>query len=226
MAANPAMEQHVASASATFPQHPHATSLPHPMMLQHMPPFLNPQQLQSMMLLNQHPAMFRNPVVQSQLAMLMWSQMQHPQAPLWSLPQPANVMQPAPLQQPQSLAAQSASTHQPSNPAPDFGVLRSAPSLECNSSGGSNDSGCMQAPNDNTPKAQQSPSPDGKLARSAFDNSSRFAEDSDSAVTWAGKSGQQAQQLAFRSGSVSHADAQGKTLFCLDTCLFHIVVLL
>lgn len=211
--ANPGREQHTVPAPSTFPQHPHATSLPSPMMLQHMPGYLNSQQLQSMLLLNQHPAMFRNPVLQSQLAMLMWSQMQHPPAPLWTLPQPANVMQPAPVQQqPQSLAAQSASTHQPSNAGATFEALKTAPSLECNSSGGSNDSGCMQTPNTDTLNAQQSPSPDKKLGRSAFDSSSRFADDSDSAVTWAGKAEQQAQQLGFRSASISHPEARGKGL--------------
>ena len=176
---------------------------------------MNPQQLQSMLLLNQHPAMFRNPVLQSQLAMLMWSQMQHPQTPLWSLPQAPNAMQPGPAQQPLSMAAQSASTHQPSNPAPAFGTLQTAPSLECNSSGGSNDSGCMQAPDNDAHEAQQSPC-DEKHRRSAFDSSSRFAEDSDSAVTWAGKSGQQVQQLTLRSGSIGHGEAQGMSA-CLNT---------
>lgn len=217
LTANPTSEQSVPQAPAGFPQHPHAAGLPSPMVLQHVPPYLNPQQLQSMMLLNQHPAMFRNPVLQSQLAMLMWSQMQHPQVPLWALPQPANVIQPAPAQQqPHSMAAQSASTHQPSNAGASFEPLRSAPSLECNSSGGSNDSGCMQAPHNDTSNAHQSPSPEDKAPRSAFDSSSRFAEDSDSAVTWAGKAEQQAQQpLGFRSHSVSHPEAQGKTFLDL-----------
>ncbi len=56
--------------------------MPQQPLVGHMPGLLNPQQLQGLLMLRQHPAMFSNPVLQSQLAMLMWSQMQQQQAPM------------------------------------------------------------------------------------------------------------------------------------------------
>lgn len=69
----------------------------------------------------------------------------------------------------------------------------------------------MQAQNDNTPIAQPSPSPGQNVARRAFDSSSRLAEDSDSAVTWADKSGQQVQ-VGFRDGSLGNLEAHGELI--------------
>ena len=179
-------------------------------LLGHMPGLLNPQQLQGLLMLRQHPAMFSNPVLQSQLAMLMWNQMQQQHAPLWPLHQPGPVLQPAGGHQPFSAAAQSASTHQPSCPGPLISADPSSPlSHECNSSGGSNDSGCMQSASGGLAKAEQSPSAD---PQKHFPGGHRFADDSDSAVTWAGRAGRGTEQACTQSRSAGHPEASGQCM--------------
>lgn len=200
---------------ATLLQQLQASRMPQQPFMGQMPALMNPQQLQSLLMLRQHPAMFSNPVLQSQLAMLMWSQMQHQQVPMWPLQQP-NPLMPAPAgQQPSSAAAQSASTHQPSCPGPVAILNTSTPlSQECNSSGGSNDSGCMENESGSTPKAGHSPSGDPQKPHFGGGNF-RCADDSDSAVTWADRAGRGAEQTACtQSISVSHPEASG-TQYCL-----------
>lgn len=175
-----------------------------------MPGLLNPQQLQTLMVFRQNPALFSNSVLQSQLAMLMWTQMQQQQAPMWPVHQPSPMLQPHAGQQPSSAAAQSASTHQPSCQGPDPHAIGSARlSDECNSSGGSNDSGCMQAASGSTPKAEQSPLTD------AHFGTQRLADDSDSAVTWAGRGLD--QTACTQSQSAGHHEASGMPLACACT---------
>jgi len=196
--------------ATTLLQQLQASRMPQQPFMGQMPALMNPQQLQGLLMLRQHPAMFSNPVLQSQLAMLMWSQMQHQQVPMWPLHQP-NPMMPAPAgQQPSSAAAQSASTHQPSCPGPVVLLNTSSPlSQECNSSGGSNDSGCMQNESGSTPKAGHSPSVDPQKPHFGGGNH-RCADDSDSAVTWADRAGRGAEQTACtQSVSASHPEASG-----------------
>ena len=181
-----------------------APRLPQSPMMGPMPGLLNPQQLQALMVFRQNPALFSNPVLQSQLAMLMWTQMQQQQAPMWPMHQPPPMLQPVTGHQPSSAAAQSASTHQPSCqgpvvPAPASGRL----SEECNSSGGSNDSGCIQAVSGSSPKKDQSPPADAHLG------GHRFADDSDSAVTWAGRVARGADQTCTQSMSPGQPEASG-----------------
>ncbi|KAL3160622.1 hypothetical protein ABBQ32_010549 [Trebouxia sp. C0010 RCD-2024] len=175
-----------------------------------IPGLLNHQQLQALMVFRQNPALFSNPVLQSQLAMLMWSQMQHQQVPMWPMHQPPPMLQPVTGQQPSSAAAQSASTHQPSCQGPVIPAAAAGRlSEECNSSGGSNDSGCIQTVSGNSPKADQSPPGGGHFG------GHRFADDSDSAVTWADRAGRGADQTACtQSRSPGQPDASG-TQFCL-----------
>ena len=205
-----AEQQSGPSTPNTLLQQLQASRLPQPPMMGPMPGLLNPQQLQALMVFRQNPALFSNPVLQSQLAMLMWTQMQQQQAPMWPIHQPPPMLQPLTGQQPLSAAAQSASTHQPScqGPAPlhsGSGRL----SDECNSSGGSNDSGCIQTISGATPKVEQSPPADAQLA------AQRFADDSDSAVTWAGRGAD--QTACTQSRSASHPEASGIAL--AEPCL-------
>lgn len=197
-------EHQPAPPTTTFLQQLQASRMPQ----QPMPALLSPQQLQGLLMLRQHPAMFSNPVLQSQLAMLMWSQMQQQQTPMWPLHQPGTMIQPPAGQQPSSAAAQSASTHQPSCPTPV--VNPSSPlSQECNSSGGSNDSGCMQTASGSVPKAGQSLSADPQNPHFVGGNQ-RFADDSDSAVTWADRAGRVTEQTACaQSISAGHPEASG-----------------
>ena len=182
-----------------------APRLPQPPMMGPMPGLLNPQQLQALMVFRQNPALFSNPVLQSQLAMLMWTQMQQQQAPMWPMHQPPPMLQPVTGQQPSSAAAQSASTHQPSCPGPAIPASASGRlSEECNSSGGSNDSGCIQAVSGSTPKADQSAPIDAHFA------GHRFADDSDSAVTWADRAGRGADRTTCtQSRSPGQPEASG-----------------
>ncbi|KAL0048658.1 hypothetical protein WJX82_007998 [Trebouxia sp. C0006] len=168
---------------ATLLQQLQASRMPQQSFMGQMPALMNPQQLQGLLMLRQHPAMFSNPVLQSQ--------------------------------QPSSAAAQSASTHQPSFPGPVPILNTSSPlSQECNSSGGSNDSGCMQNESGSTPKAGHSPSVDPQKPHFGRGNH-RCADDSDSAVTWADRAGRGAEQTACtQSVSASHPEASG-TQFCL-----------
>ena len=174
-----------------------------------MPGLLNPQQLQALMVFRQNPALFSNPVLQSQLAMLMWTQMQQQQVPMWPMHQPPPMLQPLTGQQPSSAAAQSASTHQPScqgpvNPAANAG----RPAEECNSSGGSNDSGCIQTVSGSSPKADQSP------PTCAHFGGHRFADDSDSAVTWADRGGRGEDQAACtQSRSPGQPETSGIAIY-------------
>ncbi|DBA89237.1 TPA: hypothetical protein ACH3X1_016382 [Trebouxia sp. C0004] len=203
--------------ATTLLQQLQASRMPQQPFMGQMPALMNPQQLQGLLMLRQHPAMFSNPVLQSQLAMLMWSQMQHQQVPMWPLHQ-SNPMMPAPAgQQPSSAAAQSASTHQPSCPGPAAILKTSSPlSQECNSSGGSNDSGCMQNESGSTPKAGHPPSVNPQKPHFGRGNY-RCADDSDSAVTWADRAGRGAEQTACtQSVSASHPEASG-TQYCLHT---------
>lgn len=170
-----------------------------------MPGLLNPQQLQALMVFRQNPALFSNPVLQSQLAMLMWTQMQQQQVPLWPMHQPPPMLQPVTGQQPSSAAAQSACTHQPSCQGPVVPAAAAGRlSEECNSSGGSNDSGCIQTVSGNSPKADHSPPTDGHFG------GHRFADDSDSAVTWADRAGRGTDQNACtQSRSPGQFDTSG-----------------
>ena len=188
--------------ASSMPQQPLASPVGN------MPGLLNPQQLQSLLMLRQHPAMFSNPVLQSQLAMLLWSQMQQPQAPFWPLQQAGPMPQIVGGQQPSSAAAQSASTHQPSCPDGVPPVDPSSPlSQRCNSSGGSNDSGCIQKLSGKIPKAGHSPAPG---SNNPCGGAGRFADDSDSAVTWAGRHTE--QTACTQSRSAGHPEASGVTL--------------
>ena len=199
-------EQQSAGQQNVLLQQLQASRLPQPPMMGPMPGLLNPQQLQALIMFRQNPALFSNPVLQSQLAMLMWTQMQQqPHAAMWPPHQPPLMLQLPTVQQPSSAAAQSASTHQPSCQGPlpltsGSGRL----SDECNSSGGSNDSGCMQTISGSTPQAGQSPPADAQFT------GQRFADDSDSAVTWADRAGRGADQTGCtQSRSASHPEASG-----------------
>ena len=160
--------------------------------------------------------------------MLMWTQMQQQQAPMWPMHQPPPMLQPLTGQQPSSAAAQSASTHQPSCQGPVIPAPTGRLSEECNSSGGSNDSGCIQAVSGSSPKAGQSPPTD------AHFGGHRFADDSDSAVTWADRAGRGVDQTACtQSRSPGQPEASGMPAYHLSTtvelqylCLLQVTLVL
>lgn len=135
---------------------------------------------------------------------------------MWPMHQPPPMLQPVTGQQPSSAAAQSASTHQPSCQGPVIPTLASGRlSEECNSSGGSNDSGCIQAVAGSSPKADQSPPTD------AHFGGHRLADDSDSAVTWADRAGRGADQTTCtQSRSPGVPEASGMSILFLPSLCF------